>query len=346
MESVKKDYFFENIEVLRALAIVMVLISHFETKGFSEYNYWLWTGVDLFFFISGFLITSLWNLRGDEPRSFYIKRFFRIIPAYLVVLFIYAFIEIKIQKQDMDLWKYLTFSQNLFGEHQFFHSWSLCVEEHFYLLFPLFISVFNRYPFLLLLIFLSQPLVRLLIAQSNPETLIDKTLYESLIYMPTYARLEGISLGVFFGVLYTKRRELFNKLISYSKTWLFVLLINFIYLALSIHLRDTTYHLVTVYSSVTLFFTALFILTMKIRSNMLLKTISELSYSAYLIHHLAQYFLTVFYLKILKLDQLVLDSYGLIFFFIYIISVLIGAKVVNLLVEKPFINLSRRLLNK
>lgn len=339
----KNDYYFESIEILRAFAILLVLVSHFETRGFSEYNYWMWSGVDLFFLISGFLITSLWNIRGDGAKGFYIKRFFRIFPAYFLTLMAYFIIEVYVQKGSMDILKYLTFTQNFFGDQQFFHSWSLCVEEHFYLLFPLLIPVFNRYPVVALLIFLSQPLIRYTIIYLNPETLTDPNLNKVMIYMPTYTRLDGISLGVFLGVIYTKKRLLFETIISKKKTLLLVVLINALYLTTSIHLRESTYHAVMVYFSLSLLFGSIFLFIFNMKSNSIFKKISDLSYSSYLVHHLVQYVMTYLLFKFFKFNQEYISSIGLLLFVIYFFSTLLIAQLIKTFLEDKFISIGKTL---
>src|SRR6201991_3431834 len=108
-----------------------------------------WTGVDLFFVLSGFLIGGqlFSKLARELPISygeFYFKRFLRIVPAYLFVLTLYLAIPgFKERSQLPPLWRMLTFTQNfgldLSKEGAFSHAWSLCIEEQFYLILPLFI---------------------------------------------------------------------------------------------------------------------------------------------------------------------------------------------------------------
>jgi peptidoglycan/LPS O-acetylase OafA/YrhL len=141
-----------GLDHLRALAIVQVFLFHyFILSGGTPV--WLpdwagfgWTGVDLFFVLSGFLIAFplLGQVKEGQPvslRTFFTKRFFRILPAYWAVLLLYFAVPAFPEKNGIPpLWKFLTFTQN-FGldlQHtgSFSHAWSLCVEEHFYLLLP------------------------------------------------------------------------------------------------------------------------------------------------------------------------------------------------------------------
>ncbi|GAC1545952.1 MAG: acyltransferase [Myxococcales bacterium] len=147
-----------GLDHLRALAIVSVFAFHYRLfanqpliRVAGEFG---WSGVDLFFVLSGFLIASQLFTRyalGGRVRwsEFYGKRLFRTLPPYLVVLALYFAVPQLIERGALPpLWKFVTFTQNLSmelpGKLAFSHAWSLCVEEHFYLLLPVFCMVFVR----------------------------------------------------------------------------------------------------------------------------------------------------------------------------------------------------------
>ena len=145
-----------SLDSIRGVAILMVLLFH----GFGGFD---WTflggvwgplchaavgygrlGVQLFFVLSGFLITGLLMKAREQPdyyRNFYIRRVLRIVPVYLVMLAV-----LKIWKPVS--WGFvlasLLFMANfsrLFGAplREYGSLWSLAVEEHFYLLWPTFV---------------------------------------------------------------------------------------------------------------------------------------------------------------------------------------------------------------
>lgn len=138
-------------DLLRGLAILMVMATHmpydhvpaaFETW-WGKYG---WFGVDVFFVLSGYLIGSelLRPVRDGEASNlvtFYIKRTFRILPVFWLVLAIYVFWPGLREAPTMaPAWRFVTFTMNwgldVRVARSFSHAWSLCVEEHFYLILP------------------------------------------------------------------------------------------------------------------------------------------------------------------------------------------------------------------
>ena len=137
-----------GLDLLRAIAIVWVMIFHAYLAGYSGGGVvrWSgWMGVDLFFALSGFLIgsqvfASLAAGRRMDLGDFYLRRSFRTLPAFFLVLAIYvAWPSMRETTGMMPLWRFLTYTMNLWTDPSrtaFSHAWSLCVEEQFYLIFP------------------------------------------------------------------------------------------------------------------------------------------------------------------------------------------------------------------
>lgn len=138
-----------GLDTLRAIAIIIVLIYHYKVVVSSENLFGFmsqlgWAGVDLFFVLSGYLIgnqilSALAKGQDFSLRLFYIRRFLRTLPNYYFVLALYFIFPLALSgTATAPLWSFLTFTQNLdlrAGE-TFTHSWSLCIEEQFYLIFP------------------------------------------------------------------------------------------------------------------------------------------------------------------------------------------------------------------
>lgn len=139
-----------GLDTLRALAITLVFVYHYQVFVSHGPTFgWLgnvgWTGVDLFFVLSGYLIgrqVFAGVARGQvlSLPAFYARRLLRTMPAFWVVLALYfLFPAVMGGKTPPPLWRFLTFTQNwgLQPGTAFSHAWSLCIEEQFYLLLPL-----------------------------------------------------------------------------------------------------------------------------------------------------------------------------------------------------------------
>lgn len=140
-----------GLDLMRAIAISLVLFSHavlFLPRGNRFAGLGLlagYFGVELFFVLSGFLIGGI-LLRGFENDSstaglgqFWIRRWFRTLPNYLLFLGVNIAIAMWLGRNPSRLWPYFAFLQNLVAAPRsfFVESWSLAVEEWFYLLVPI-----------------------------------------------------------------------------------------------------------------------------------------------------------------------------------------------------------------
>lgn len=231
-----------GLDHLRAFAIVLVFFFHYFIVSGGQ-PAWLpdvagfgWTGVDLFFVLSGFLISAqlFEQIKQGQQisfRTFFLKRFFRIIPAFLVTIGIYFCFPFFREKEALPpIWKFLTFTQNFglnikdFGT--FSHSWSLCTEEHFYLLLPLILIGFQKFKlftksyWLLIALFFLGFILRifsfdkLYMPQLNDEN--SWIYWYKYIYYPSYNRLDGLLIGVSIAGLYTFLPELFSRISKYG----------------------------------------------------------------------------------------------------------------------------------
>ncbi|HEX8517925.1 MAG TPA: acyltransferase [Bacteroidia bacterium] len=151
----KEIKYIEQLDGLRFLAIAGVMISHFvhfENSLLQRFPFG--HGVNLFFVISGFLITTI-LLRNKEEieigesslskviKNFYVKRTLRIFPIYYLTIFFLYFINFQ-NTRDVFGWVatyttniYLSLDKPYIGS--FNHLWSLAAEEQFYLIWPLLI---------------------------------------------------------------------------------------------------------------------------------------------------------------------------------------------------------------
>jgi peptidoglycan/LPS O-acetylase OafA/YrhL len=148
-----------SLDGLRAVSITMVVLSHLAgTRNFLIPVAFSWPvigsiGVTVFFVISGFLISGL--LFDEQRRNgridvfhFYIRRAFRIFPAYYVLIIAVAVAGVtgQIQLQPGDLTAALSYTMNYHPKPAWYlgHTWSLAVEEQFYLIWPATLFVLGR----------------------------------------------------------------------------------------------------------------------------------------------------------------------------------------------------------
>ena len=143
-----------ELDSLRAIAAIAVVWSHAAHAApgfrFAPIVRWGWTAVDLFFVVSGYLITTI-ILNAQKSKhfllNFYVRRSLRIWPIYYLALFAFAALNLVLGRvYPMDgLPRYLAYLQNVshyWGGQDppfckaFAHTWSLAVEEQFYLIWP------------------------------------------------------------------------------------------------------------------------------------------------------------------------------------------------------------------
>jgi peptidoglycan/LPS O-acetylase OafA/YrhL len=144
-----------GLDILRALAILFVVIEHgsiyLPIKLHDNLNLIVFDGVSIFFVLSGFLIGGILIKILEKNKAsiktlfnFWIRRWFRTLPNYYLVLFLLMFIPYIYNwgmSNPFKKMEYLFFLQNLNNPHPnlFEEAWSLCVEEWFYLIVPIII---------------------------------------------------------------------------------------------------------------------------------------------------------------------------------------------------------------
>lgn len=146
------------LDALRGLAIAAVVFWHYGIVFVNDNPIRIafglaWTGVDLFFVLSGYLIGG--QLMDNRERHayfvpFYARRAFRILPLYLLCLGLFSLLGYA-ARDETPFWSYFLFLQNFvwaakgdWGPEWTQVTWSLAIEEHFYLLLPLVIRVAPR----------------------------------------------------------------------------------------------------------------------------------------------------------------------------------------------------------
>jgi len=211
------------LDGVRGLAILMVLVFHFvgtvppssslerAIVGVTKYGSY---GVELFFVLSGFLITGILYDSHDHPRyfrNFYIRRLLRVFPLYYGVLALVFFVAPLVALLrgptldflvDRQAWAWL-YAVNIYiarqGEWSFSyldHFWSLSIEEHFYFVWPLVVFLLARRPRLLIRVSLATALCAMLARLMG--SLLGLSWWTT--YTLTPFRLDGLALGGFLAV--------------------------------------------------------------------------------------------------------------------------------------------------
>jgi peptidoglycan/LPS O-acetylase OafA/YrhL len=222
--------FIPALDGLRGIAILLVMLHHFTyyrpTEGIDaligSVLFFCWIGVDLFFVLSGFLITGiLLDTRNSERyfTTFYARRTLRIFPLYYLVLFVAFVVLPRFPAVDSVLvgenasppqWPYWLYGTNiLIGDRGWVHGWvdigwSLAIEEHFYLVWPLVIWLCppRVVAVLCAVIILAEPAARVWARASTMQPLP--------IYVLTWFRLDGLAIGALLAL--AQRRGLFPSL--------------------------------------------------------------------------------------------------------------------------------------
>ncbi len=210
-----------ELDGVRGIAILLVLVYHFGTStkphgALGEILGLGWIGVDLFFVLSGFLITGILLDSKGSPHYFsyfYTRRILRIFPLYYVSIFFFFDLVLPVAHRFSQLmyinmsaqmwyWPYLVnwYIGLGYPVSPLSHFWSLCIEEQFYLVWPLLVFVADRRTFLrvcFVMIVLS-PVLRFTFGQNPPSPYF--------LYFITPFRMEPIALGAVIAILWREYR--------------------------------------------------------------------------------------------------------------------------------------------
>lgn len=152
----------KGLDYIRVFGIFLVIVYHF----FPNILPGGFLGVNILFVLSGFLVSyhlidEIYDTHKIDYKNYYFKRYIRIVPGLLLMLFVTSLFAVGINKdytvnyfdQFVASFSFMSNYYEIltggsyeakFIEHLFLHTWSLAIEVHFYLLWPLFISLVYR----------------------------------------------------------------------------------------------------------------------------------------------------------------------------------------------------------
>lgn len=222
-------FYIKPLDGLRGIAVLLVIIFHFSKLPFISFDFEIgWVGVQLFFVLSGYLITRILLNEKEELefkpylKKFYWRRTLRIFPIYFLYLFFVTFLYYLTGEPGdyNDAAPYLfTYTYNFFiltPEWQvtrvYGHLWSLSVEEQFYLCWPLIVFFLNRrnLKYFAIALFFFVPLFRyflgtVLLDQMNPNNVGPS------IYLFTLSHFDAFAMGGLLTMFNSKQRDLILK---------------------------------------------------------------------------------------------------------------------------------------
>jgi peptidoglycan/LPS O-acetylase OafA/YrhL len=338
------------LDGLRALAVGLVLWTHFwpDPAGWTLINRLAnsgWIGVDVFFVLSGFLITRILVAAKDRPayfRHFYARRAVRIFPLYYAllafVLVLFPLVATLPAQLTQDRWLYVAYLSNIAlaaGGWQLFMldiTWSLAIEEQFYMLWPAVVRYLTRRRLLVacLAVVVCVPLLRL-------------AAWDALgwrwLHMMTPFRMDALALGGVLALVQVSRR-LAGGVLSASGAALVALI------ALDLFARDSRLVGTVGYSLTAITAGAGLVLALDARwlSWAPLRWIGIVSYGVYLLHPICLQVASIG-LHVIGLERVRLTGIGFVDPWLAVLvpaALSVGLAAVSYVAfERPFLGLKR-----
>lgn len=346
--------YYPQLDTLRAFAAFGVINLHWlnssypELFGISHNSHWDFGhfGVQLFFVLSGFLITNI-LLENKSSKSnkkviknFYIRRFLRLFPIYWLFIIFLVIVEDKFVIENIG-W-FLTYTANF----KFYeagglidvwsnHLWTLSIEEQFYLAFPFLILLTpKKLEILVPIVLISASLLFKSLCHGSGES----------INLLTIAQLDMLGAGVGLALIKNRFLEKFNLLTgSVGKTTMIISLASCIWIYYFINPGSTIWiafdYLLLISFSLLVANTASGFsgITGKIFNNKILIYLGKVSYGLYVYHKVVPVMLLIF-LK--KLDVQITNI--LVYYIINLAILLIATHLSWILIEKPFLKLKSK----
>jgi len=338
------------LDGLRAVSILLVLFSHAWLGHIVPGG----LGVTIFFFISGFIITRLmiteWDASGVVSiKKFYLRRFFRLMPALIV----FVLVSLIVMQMAGVHWAWVELASVFFYFANYFGifigfsgdvlppplsiTWSLAVEEHFYMVFPFVFLALIGLPKRFLVAVLSLSVILLAWRVYLVYSVGLDHLVHYRIYKATDTRADSIMYGTAFAVLMSRfpaAAEIFHRRAT--------LIVGVVLMLVSLLYRDENFRESYRYSLQGIALACMFsylvlndTFASRLLSAKVMNYLGKISYSLYLYHWLVFGIITV-WIPMLSLPVRII---------IMIVASLVLADLSYRLIERPCLNYGRRYLH-
>ena len=249
-----RDLHYGFLDTLRTLAMVLVLLRHSIRPFLPDVSHeatvddiiWVpiknlmangWVGVDLFFLLSGFLITQPFLKSSKSSiKKFYQNRILRIFPAYFIVLALvlagaFPYYAVAEKTSAQAIISHIFFMQDYTGSKINVVFWSLGVELKFYLLAPFILILTGRYVqsrqwpkayALIITIIALAPLLRFFIYTSH-DGVQNYSEFFRIMRSPFHANIDGLFFGVLLAVLFKHIHPHIGTALNTKKKWMLFL---------------------------------------------------------------------------------------------------------------------------
>ncbi len=335
-----------SLDVFRGIAIIAVVIYHYHhLLNFGN------LGVDLFFVISGLLVGGILTREFEKDHrinipKFLLQRGFKIWPSYYFFLTFGSLLAFLLYQKThpafiipfRDIERYVFFYQNYVEEPihwTFDHVWSLCVEEHFYIMLPLlfftiqlFVNRKNKIRVLYMFVFLAIIMGVVFKYISLYYTRTGDT------YTGTHNRIDALAWGVLLNLVLTHYGEKLKSIrwlpvLSIIGTGLFAVAVY-----INQHTENIVYHKIVLQSFIPIcfFMTIMGVYYLDFSKFYILRAIGYYSYNWYLWHPMFVWIIT---------DLLGPGRIGLS---VYLVISLVMAILATVIVEEPFLELRKKVI--
>jgi peptidoglycan/LPS O-acetylase OafA/YrhL len=363
----EKENRLDYLDSLRGIASMIVVFSHYilaygidmkiKPITFSPLHLFFdgFAAVSFFFVLSGFVLT-LSLIKTFDLKSFYFKRIFRIMPSYLIVLFIsgllyFSFYPIKTipesSKWINEFWTkpldYFAFLKQVFfletgnNAHLVFQNWTLNVEMKFSLLIPfLYLILINTNIYIFLLF---------------------NFVLVSFFCVPVFCF--HFSLGIILAVYKNSTVNFFLKWENKYRIYLLLILIFFLTYRYTVPMyyyyyfrkfnflnnEDLIWIITGFGSCVLLVYCLSFEFLKRSLNNSILKFIGRISYSIYLVHSIVLIYIVPYFIHFLNsINMQNIYAIHLVTLFVLFGACIIFSYLLNRIIEKPFVSLGNELL--